>query len=324
MQRRLAVGISALTVAAVAGPATAGWVLPSSGGAATGTGRSLTAPTLTGATAASASSITVSFLPATAQPAGAVTRIVRDTPVAGSTIVCTQDTSPCTDTGLAAGVQYTYTAQTSLGQWVKASASVSATTTGSLSVVTTPPPAATTGNTYSHSLSASGGAAPYTWSVTSGALPTGLSLTSAGVISGTPTTAGTVSFTVRVTDALGQTATAPLTITTAAPAATATQLVISAATNWTAGASQPVTLTARTSSNAVDTSFSGTKNVTWIGTAFAASPSASATAPAHGHLRGGIATFTVTLVRAGAGTLTATTAGLTAAPPSRPTASRSS
>jgi hypothetical protein len=49
-------------------------------------------------------------------------------------------------------------------------------------------------------LSASGGTAPYSWSISSGALPAGLTLASSGQITGTPTTAGSFSFTVKVAD----------------------------------------------------------------------------------------------------------------------------
>jgi hypothetical protein len=53
-------------------------------------------------------------------------------------------------------------------------------------------------------LFASGGVQPYTWSVVAGALPPGLELPRReNTISGTPTTAGTFTFTVRVTDDLG-------------------------------------------------------------------------------------------------------------------------
>jgi hypothetical protein len=53
-------------------------------------------------------------------------------------------------------------------------------------------------------LFASGGVQPYTWSVVAGALPPGLVLPRReNTISGTPTTAGTFTFTVRVTDDLG-------------------------------------------------------------------------------------------------------------------------
>jgi hypothetical protein len=64
-------------------------------------------------------------------------------------------------------------------------------------------------------LTASSGSAPYTWSVTSGALPTGLTLDAAtGAISGTPTTAGVVTLTVKVKDSspTAQTATQLLSI----------------------------------------------------------------------------------------------------------------
>src|SRR2546423_1026642 len=66
----------------------------------------------------------------------------------------------------------------------------------------------------SATLQAIGGVSPYTWAVISGSLPAGLSLNgSTGVISGTPTTAGPSTFTVRVTDANSATATQILTIT---------------------------------------------------------------------------------------------------------------
>jgi Putative Ig domain len=52
-------------------------------------------------------------------------------------------------------------------------------------------------------LFASGGVQPYTWSVVAGALPPGLTLPKGeNTISGTPATAGTFTFTVRVTDDL--------------------------------------------------------------------------------------------------------------------------
>ncbi|HEY8051238.1 MAG TPA: putative Ig domain-containing protein [Steroidobacteraceae bacterium] len=51
---------------------------------------------------------------------------------------------------------------------------------------------------------ASGGLAPYTWAVTTGAVPAGLTFGSNGTLSGTPTTAGTVTFTVTATDSAQQ------------------------------------------------------------------------------------------------------------------------
>jgi hypothetical protein len=76
-------------------------------------------------------------------------------------------------------------------------------------------PPAMVGGAYALGFGFSGGAAPYTWSVASGSLPPGLALTSpyatAGdnnsQLSGTPTTAGTYTFTMQLSDYDGQQAT---------------------------------------------------------------------------------------------------------------------
>ncbi len=61
--------------------------------------------------------------------------------------------------------------------------------------------AATLGTAYSQALSQTGLTGTPTWSVSAGTLPAGLSLnTSTGLLSGTPTTSGTFSFTVQVTN----------------------------------------------------------------------------------------------------------------------------
>jgi hypothetical protein len=95
-----------------------------------------------------------------------------------------------------------------------ASANLSITVETSLAVTTLSPPLATVGIAYNASLSATGGASPYTWTLQSGNLPAGLNLNSSGVITGTPTTTGSSVFTVQVADseANQQTATAQLTI----------------------------------------------------------------------------------------------------------------
>ena len=59
------------------------------------------------------------------------------------------------------------------------------------------------GSPYSATLTASAGAAPFTFSVSAGSLPSGLTLSSGGVLSGTPDAAGTSVFTVNVLDAAG-------------------------------------------------------------------------------------------------------------------------
>ena len=65
-------------------------------------------------------------------------------------------------------------------------------------------PTLTAGTFFSQTLTATGGASPYTYSLQSGALPIGLSLSSGGVLSGTPTQRGGYSFSVRSTDNIGQ------------------------------------------------------------------------------------------------------------------------
>ena len=73
----------------------------------------------------------------------------------------------------------------------------------------------TVGAAYHTNFFADGGVQPYTWSILSGQLPPGLKLDArppAG-ISGTPTTAGTFTFTVAVTDKAGTQTTEPGSIT---------------------------------------------------------------------------------------------------------------
>jgi hypothetical protein len=77
---------------------------------------------------------------------------------------------------------------------------------GPCPVITLSPPTLPNGTLtvpYSQTITASGGTAPITFTVTSGTLPPGLALSSSGVVSGTPTAAGSFSFTVRATDANG-------------------------------------------------------------------------------------------------------------------------
>ena len=63
----------------------------------------------------------------------------------------------------------------------------------------------------------SGGLAPYTFTLSDGALPAGMTLDADGVIAGTPTTAGTFTGTVTVTDDISQSAESDFTIVVADP-----------------------------------------------------------------------------------------------------------
>lgn len=85
-----------------------------------------------------------------------------------------------------------------------------------LNITTSTLTAGTVGTAYNATLTVSNGTAPYSWSVSSGSLPTGLSLSAAGVISGTPSTSGTASFSVKVTDSKGLSDTQALSMTVAA------------------------------------------------------------------------------------------------------------
>lgn len=71
------------------------------------------------------------------------------------------------------------------------------------------------GAAYSQTLAAAGGIPGYIWSLNAGSnpLPAGLSLNPTGVLSGTPTTAGTTTITVLVTDSVGGAATRDLSLT---------------------------------------------------------------------------------------------------------------
>jgi hypothetical protein len=106
-------------------------------------------------------------------------------------------------------------------------------------ITTSSVPSGQVGTAYTTTLAASGGTTPYSWSISAGALPAGLTLAAAGgTISGMPTTAGSFSFTTKVTDSTApaaQTATQSFSVTVAAGSAHSVLL------NWTASPSSGVT-----------------------------------------------------------------------------------
>jgi len=124
------------------------------------------------------------------------------------------------------------------------SGSLSITINSAISVTTAALPNGIVGTAYSQTLAVSNGTAPFTWALNSGSLPAGLTLApSTGVISGTPTTAGSSTLTVKVTDSStpAETATSgSLTISIAAQLAIGTTSL----PNATAGAPYSTTLQA--------------------------------------------------------------------------------
>ena len=161
-------------------------------------------------------------------------------------------------TGAVAGVSttagsYSSSIQVSDSLGIKASKAYIIAVASPLSVLTSTLPSGTANVTYSATLSASGGTPPYTWSLSAGSLSAGLALSTSGVISGTPTTAGSSTFSVQAADSGGQkasqsfslsiaAATAPLSITTTSLANGTVGTVYSAALTASGGV-QPCTWT---------------------------------------------------------------------------------
>jgi large repetitive protein len=121
-------------------------------------------------------------------------------------------------------------------------------TSASLTLVVNPPlplaitsaslPSGTTNVHYSQTLTATGGAPPYTWAVSSGSLPPGLNLTPTGTLAGTPTQTGAFTFNAQATDNTGGTAQAQISVSITPPALTIT--VPSAVPSGMAGVEYPV------------------------------------------------------------------------------------
>ena len=93
-------------------------------------------------------------------------------------------------------------------------------TNGTYSITVGPPPpltitfpspccnAGTVGSAYFQNFFSSGGIGPFTWTAAAGKLPPGVVLTG-NHLGGTPTVAGTFTFTIKVTDSAGDQATEP-------------------------------------------------------------------------------------------------------------------
>jgi large repetitive protein len=143
--------------------------------------------------------------PATGDTPPDVFDITVGTLPAGLTVAAATGVVSGTPTG-PAGVS-TFTIRVTDSTLATASVACSITVNAQLILSANNPPNAYLTLPYSHGWLATGGDLPYTFQVQSGALPNGLTLnTTTGVISGTPTTLGLSTFTIRVTDAIGTTA----------------------------------------------------------------------------------------------------------------------
>jgi hypothetical protein len=124
---------------------------------------------------------------------------------------------------------------------------VAAATTSTLSITSTSLPSGTVGASYSKSLTATGGTAPYSWSVTGGTHPPGLSLVaSTGLIYGKPTEAGTFNITVAVKDSskTAQTKSASVSIVIAAATTSTLSITSTSLPSGAVGTSYSKALTA--------------------------------------------------------------------------------
>jgi hypothetical protein len=158
---------------------------------------------------------------------------------------------------------------------------------------------AVAGTAYTASVAATGGAGALTYSITSGTLPAGLALNaSTGAITGTPTTAGASTFTIKAADAFGDTpATQSYTITVGG--GPATHFAVTAASgNVTAGGTVNFTVTALDANGNTANGYAGTVKFT--------SSDTNAALPANSTLTKGAGSFQATLKTAGSQTITAT------------------
>ncbi|MCW2646585.1 MAG: hypothetical protein JWP07_2694, partial [Pseudonocardiales bacterium] len=178
------------------------------------------APTITAATAGTAAATLTWTAPSTGGSpitGYVVTPYIGATAQAPQTFAGTGTTQ--TLTGLTPGAAYTFTvaAQNVAGTGPASAKSASVTPNVSPSLSFTAPPAGEVGVPYSRALTVTDGTAPFAWSISAGSLPAGLTLNaSTGLLSGTPTAAGSFTFTVRVVDASGQSATKSVTLVVAA------------------------------------------------------------------------------------------------------------
>ena len=116
------------------------------------------------------------------------------------------------------GAQFIVVVSNAVGSATGIAATLTVNAASTLQITTSQFPGGFVAGAYTSTVTASGGSTPYTWSLASGTLPNGLALNAGGSVSGTPSVAGTFSFTVQVKDAAAQSASRNFSINVAAPA----------------------------------------------------------------------------------------------------------
>ncbi len=160
---------------------------------------------------------------------------------------------------------------------------------GPLTITTSVLSGGNVGGVYNQTLAATGGIPGYVWSLNpaSNPLPAGLTLNPTGVISGIPTTVGSTTITVKVTDSVAGTVTKDLNITINPPGVLPVTIITTALSGGTVGSPYSTTVTAS----------GGTGALTWS-VVSGALPSGLSLNPSTGMISGtpttqGVSNFTI-------------------------------
>ena len=130
-------------------------------------------------------------------------------------------------------------------------------------------PGGTVGVPYNSALQAFGGNAPYTWSVSLGTLPAGLTLnTTTGAVTGTPTTAGTFTFTAQAVDSNTTPHTATRVVTIVVAQGSTTTTISALPTSSVFGQQVTLTATVNVSGGTPTGNVTFSDGVNVLGTAF--------------------------------------------------------
>lgn len=204
------------------------------------------APAITSVTAGD-TEVTVEFTPGAPGNPGGVTYTATATPSNPALPTMSSAptvSSPIAITGLTSGVPYTITVAATNGVGSAApSAPSTPATPGTAPALAGTAPAGQVGVTYSHSYVTTGAPTP-TVTVTGGTLPAGLTLSPTGVLSGTPTAAGTATFTIQASNGVGGPASITNTVTIG-PARANLAVALTAPASAPANQSYSYTVTAK-------------------------------------------------------------------------------